>query len=147
MESLQPGDVVQSSPPPQDPTQSPSRQAVKWTIFAALVAFLPIPFVIPFVAMAIVPMSFLILASVVAVSFIFLCYSLVAALVVYGIATGLSGLIYDANTPATRTWLLRALVLILFIASLFPIYKPGLDPPKPNVNIISLFLHGIPVGQ
>lgn len=146
MENLQPGDAVQSSAAPNEPSRSPSRRATKWTIFAALVAFLPIPFVIPFFAMAIVPISYLLLLFI-NVGIVGFCYGLIATLIVYGISKGLCGLIYDSNTPSTRTGIVWALVLILFIASLFPIYKPGLDPPKPNVNIVGLFLHGIPVGQ
>lgn len=143
MENRTAGDVCKSTPAPG---QSPSRRAAELAIFGALVAFLPIPFVVPFWAIAIVPISYLVLSGG-KVGMVGLCYGLVAALVVYGASKMLCRLIYDARTQSTRTWFLSAFVLILFVASLLPIYKPGLDPPKPRVNILTLFQHGIPVGQ
>jgi hypothetical protein len=146
MGNRQAGNVFQSTPAPNEPGQSPSRRAAELVIFGTLVAFLPIPFVVPFWAIAIVPISYLV-GSVGTVGMVGLCYGLVAALVVYGISRLLCRLIYYAKTQSTRPRFLRALVLILFVASLLPIYKPGLDPPRPRVNILTLFQHGIPVGQ
>ena len=74
-------------------------------------------------------------------------YGLVCATILYGVAKLLCRLIYLAPERTTRSRWLTALVLILFVMSLLPVYKPGLDPPTAGVNIIGLFRAGIPLGQ
>jgi hypothetical protein len=118
----------------------------QFAVFAALIAFLPIPLVIPFWAIAIVPVSYL-LVSAPRVGKIGLGYGLVAALLLYVIAKVLCKLIYLAPEAAVRKALVITVMVILFVLSFLPIYKPGLDPPKPAVNLVGLFQHGIRVGQ
>ena len=128
---------------PSQPPQAPSRRPTEFIVFAALVAFLPIPFVIPFWAAALVPISYLVCSFGVGG----LVYGLVCATILFGVAKLLCRLIYLARERTTRIRWATALVLILFVMSLLPIYKPGLDPPTAGVNIIGLFRAGIPLGQ
>jgi hypothetical protein len=128
-------------------TQPRSRRlAAQLAVFAALVAFLPIPLVIPFWAIAIVPVSYLVISAG-RVGSVGLVYGLVAAVFLYVIAKFLCNLIFRAQEPGMRKALVVAVVAILFVLSFLPIYKPGLDPPKPVVNIVGLFQRGISVGQ
>jgi hypothetical protein len=128
-------------------------------VFAALLAFLPVPLIIPFVVMALIPMSLLVFAFLfflfavlhggppISVAIFFGFCILVIAPILYGIAKLLCSLIYRVRDRSTRITLVAAFVLTLFAMSLLPIYKPGLDPPKPSVNIIGLFRSTISGGQ
>lgn len=145
-----------SVPLPITTPQVPSRRKSELIIFAALLAFLPIPLIIPFFIMALLPMSLFIVAFFFAILpggppasyavFPGLCI-LVLAPIWYGLAKWLCWLIYLARDRSTRIKLVTAFVLVLSVLSLFPIYTPGLDPPRPAVNIIGIFRSVIPVGQ
>ena len=133
----------ESTPEPVQPPKGFGQREALAIIFAALLAFLPIPFLVPFWAMAVVPVSFLVISAGAGG----LAYGLLCSLVLYRVAKLLCWLIYQAEERSTRIRLVTALVLTLSVLSLLPIYKPGLDPPKPAVNIIGLFRAGIPTGQ
>lgn len=123
-----------------------SRRAITLVVLVALVAFLPVPFFIPFWAAALVPVSYLLLA-VRHVGAVGACYALVAALGLFGIAKFVIARINRVEKPSTQVRIVVALVLILAVLSLLPIYKPGLDPERPAVNLVGLFRVGISVGQ
>lgn len=123
-----------------------SGRAAQLGIFAALVAFLPIPLIIPFWAIAIVPVSYLVLPGG-RVGKVGAAYGLVAALGLYVAAIVLNRMAKSIRHRHARNALVITFMLTLAALSLLPIYKPGLDPRRPNVNIVKLFQHGIPVSQ
>jgi hypothetical protein len=126
--------------------RAPPQRAIKWILFAALVAFLPVPFYVPFWAMAHVPVSYL-LFSVKRVGVVGVIFGILAMLIEFAIAAIAAHFIQRASERNIRTTILAALIAALAMMSLSPVYKPGLDPLRPGVNIIKLFKQGIPVGQ
>jgi hypothetical protein len=121
-------------------------RAGQWIIFVALAFFLPIPFMVPFWATASVPVSYLI-SSGSRVGKIGVAYGLVAAVGLFIVSTLLNRLLTLIPNRIARNVLVIALMLILAIASLLPIYRPRMDPLRPGINIVTLFQQGIPVGQ
>jgi hypothetical protein len=121
-------------------------KGAQWAMFAASAIFFPIPFIIPFWAVATVPVSYLI-SSGSRVGKIGVAYGLVAAGGQFVISMLLNRLLHLIPNRITRNLLVVVFVIMLAIASLLPIYRPRMDPMRPGVNIMTLFQHGIPVGQ
>jgi hypothetical protein len=123
-----------------------SSRAAQWVIFVALTAFLPIPFMVPFWAMATVPVSYLI-SSGSRVGKIGVAYGLVSAGGFLVVSMLLNRLLKLIPNRIARTMLVVVFVMMLAIASVLPIYRPRMDPMRPGINIVTLFQQGIPVGQ